>query len=241
MLLQSLSASIFLLLIGTTASAQVPADAVRAQVRQAAREHLVRQAASAGLIEPMFELTVVPTSRALPPCRQAVKVEPIDAGNPARMRFAAICPGTDGWRHDMLVRASVSAVVVVTAAEVAAGKALAADQLRLERHDVTGTPDSVPDLAALIGMASNRALRAGTLVRQSQVAALPVVKRGELVRISARREQVEVSMAGEAMDAGARGALVRVRNTSGRIIGARVIGAGTVEPVDLPAATQPPD
>lgn len=241
MLFPRISVGIFTLLVGTTAVAQDPAEAIRAQVRQVAREHLARQAASAGLSEPMFELTVVPGSRVLPLCKQAVKVEHIDAGNPARMRFAAICPGTDGWRQDMLVRASVSAVVVVTASEVAAGKALTADQLRLERRDITGTSDNVSDLAALIGMASNRALRAGTVVRKGQLAALPLVKRGEPVRISIEREQVEVSMAGEAMDAGALGALVRVRNTSGRIIRARVIGAGAVEPADLPAPIQPPD
>jgi flagella basal body P-ring formation protein FlgA len=43
-------------------------------------------------------------------------------------------------------------------------------------------------------------------------------------------------MAGEALDAGAQGAVVRVRNTaSGQVVRMRVAGAGTVEPVDMPA------
>lgn len=240
MLIQRISASVSLLLLGTAALADVPAEKVRSQVEQAAREQLVRQADSAGLTEPMFDLSAVQTSRPLAACKRAVTVEHTDTRNPTRMRFAAVCPGADGWRYDMVVRATVSAKVVVAATDVAAGKALVGDQLRLERHDLSGTPDSVSDLQAVIGMASTRALRAGAVVRQSQLAALPLVKRGELVRILVRREQVEVSMTGEAMEAGARGALVRVRNANGRVIGARVTGAGTVEPVDVPA-TQPPD
>jgi hypothetical protein len=51
----------------------------------------------------------------------------------------------------------------------------------------------------------------------------------------ARREGIEVSTAGEALDAGARGAMVRVRNAgSGQVVRMRVAGPGTVEPVDTP-------
>ena len=53
----------------------------------------------------------------------------------------------------------------------------------------------------------------------------------------ARIEGIEVSTAGEALDAGARGALVRVKNsTSGQTVRMRVIAPGTVEPVDMPRA-----
>jgi flagella basal body P-ring formation protein FlgA len=60
-----------------------------------------------------------------------------------------------------------------------------------------------------------------------------LVKRGDQVLMLARRDQVEVSTSGEALDSGARGAIVRVRNTaSGQVVRMRVSGAGTVEPVD---------
>jgi flagella basal body P-ring formation protein FlgA len=67
-----------------------------------------------------------------------------------------------------------------------------------------------------------------------------LVKRGEPVRIVARHEQIEVSMAGDALDTGARGDMVRVRNANGTVIRARVTGAGTVEPVSAPVATSSP-
>ena len=43
-------------------------------------------------------------------------------------------------------------------------------------------------------------------------------------------------MSGEAMDAGAKGSQVRVRNSSGNIIRARVTGPGEVQPADMPPA-----
>jgi flagella basal body P-ring formation protein FlgA len=59
-----------------------------------------------------------------------------------------------------------------------------------------------------------------------------LVKRGDPVRIVAKRDQIEVSMAGEALDPGSRGATIRVKNASGVTIRARVTEQGQVEPAD---------
>lgn len=62
-----------------------------------------------------------------------------------------------------------------------------------------------------------------------------VVKRGDAVVMTAREDGIEVSMAGEALDAGARGAVVRVKNSaSGQVVRMRVLGAGAVQPIDMP-------
>jgi flagella basal body P-ring formation protein FlgA len=76
-------------------------------------------------------------------------------------------------------------------------------------------------------------LRPGDILRSGQLSSPVLVKRGDAVLMIARREGIEVSTAGEALDAGARGALVRVRNAgSGQIVRMRVAGPGAVEPVD---------
>ena len=70
-------------------------------------------------------------------------------------------------------------------------------------------------------------------MRAGQLSSPVLVKRGDAVLMLARREGIEVSMAGEALDAGARGAMVRVRNAgSGQVVRMRVAGQGTVEPID---------
>ncbi|HAT30997.1 MAG TPA: flagella basal body P-ring formation protein FlgA [Janthinobacterium sp.] len=204
-------------------------------MERAARAQLARQAALAKLLEPHFEVTVVNRARPLPACGAAPTVEALDVRLPNRMRFAVVCldSGPGAWKVEFLVRASISARVAVSAGPVAAGVPLTAPQLALERRDISAIADSTPDLSVVAGMASRRALRAGEVLRLSQLATPPVILRGDMVRIVARRERVEVSMAGEALEAGAPGALLRVRNsTSGTVIRARVLQAGVVEPLD---------
>ena len=227
-----------LLALACGAQAQAPLDALAAQVHKAALAELARQAVAKGWDEARFEVAVAAATRPVAPCRQATSVEPVDTRQPARMRFALVCAGVDGWRVEFIARASVSALVLVAAADVATGSTLALADVKLERRDISAVADSVATPAQVAGMATKRQLRTGELLRAGALAAPMLVKRGEAVRIVARREQVEVTMAGEAMDAGARDALVRVRNANGAVIRTRVVAPGTVEPVDLPASIQ---
>lgn len=208
------------------------------RLEDVARQQLERQADAAKLLDPQFDIKVAKSIKPVAPCNKKVAIEIIDARSPNRIRLSASCPGDDGWRVDFVARATISAKVAVSAVPLSAGKALGPDDATLERRDITTIPDSISDLQTLSGMSSRRTLRAGEVLRQSQLAAEILIKRGETVRIFARREQIEVSMAGEAMDAGAQGAVIRVRNgASGTVIRARVTAAGVVEPADLaPAA-----
>ncbi len=223
-------------------SATVPtaAEQVPLVVEAAARAHVQRWADSSGLVEPKFELTVVRGSRPLAACRQAVTVDALDTRLPSRMRFGAVCAGADGWRYEVVVRAQISARIAVMASDVPSGKVLADDDVLLERHDISGIADSVSDPQDVVGLSGRRALRSGEVLRMALLTAPTLVKRNDAVRIVAKREQIEVSMAGEALDSGARGTLVRVRNANGTVIRARVTGAATVEPVDMPVSTNSP-
>lgn len=214
------------------------AQPISLAIEQAAREQIDKQLLSSGLSEPQVELNVL-SARPAPPCGAPVEVEALETRQFARMRFLARCPassGASGWRQDFVVRARVSAVVAVTAAQVAPNQPISPDQVTLERRDVTLVSDAIgaPELA--VGQTSRRSLRAGEILRSSQLAAPLVIKRGDQVQMVARVEGIEVSMAGEALDPGVLGAVVRVRNTaSGQVVRMRVAGAGAVEPLDLPS------
>ena len=221
--------------------ADITGDKLAAQVQEAARQQLQRQADSAGWREPLFDISVVRNAKPAPACAQAVQVESIDTRTPGRMRFAAVCRAADGWRIEYVVRAHISAQVVIALVALPAGKPLAATDLILERREVSAAPDTVTAPEAAIGMASRRAIRAGEVLRQSVLTPPVLVQRGDAVSIAVRKQQIDISVAGEALDAGARDSAVRVRNlSSGNIIRARVIGAGLVEPVDIAISTQSP-
>ena len=203
------------------------------QIEYAARAELERQMAASGLTEPQFEIAVV-TPRPAPPCSQQVAIEALDTRSPQRMRFVARCPDTPGWRYEYAVRARVSAMVAIAAAPVAANEALSDAQVTIERRDISNIADPISNPADAVGQMSRRMLRPGDILRSGQLSSPVLVKRGDAVMMVARREGIEVSMAGEALDAGGKGAVVRVRNAgSGQVVRMRVAGPGTVEPIDM--------
>lgn len=236
-LLLPLTAAVLISLAGGNTNAAE--SSITARLEQAAREQLARQAETAGLSEPQFTVNVA-TPRAAPPCAKPVNIEAVDTRTPARMRFAVLCPDAGGWKYEYVLRGSVSALVAVTAVPVPAGQALTVQDVTLERRDVTTIGDAIGSAEAATGQATRRSLRAGEVLRQAQLSAPLLVKRGEAVIMLARFEALEISTAGEALDAGAINALVRVRNlANGRVVRMRVIAPGTVEPADIPRAAQP--
>jgi flagella basal body P-ring formation protein FlgA len=204
-----------------------------AQVEAAARAELDRQLAAGGLTEPQVEVAVV-NPRPAPPCTQPVDIEPLDTRSALRMRFLARCADVPGWRYEVVVRARVTAMVAVAAGAVAPNDALTDAQVTLDRRDVSGIADALGNPQDAVGKMSRRALRPGDILRSGQLASPTLVKRGDAVLMVARRDGIEVSTAGAALDAGAQGAIVRVRNAgSGQGVRMRVAGAGTVEPIDV--------
>lgn len=222
------------------AAAATPAEQVPAVVADAARQHLARWAENAGLAEPQIGVTVVPGTRPLSACAGAVTAQGADTRLPSRMRFIAVCAGNNGWRYEFIVRGQVTARIAVVASDLPPGKVLSDEDLLLERHDISSIADTIADPQDAVGLSGKRALRAGEVLRRTVLMAPTLVRRGEPVTIVARHQQVEVSMAGDALDSGARGDTVRVRNANGTVIRARVAGAGTVVPVSAPVTTSSP-
>ena len=211
--------------------AQAAAQPLAMQIEQAARAELERQMAASGLTEPQVEVAVV-TTRAAPPCTQNVAIEALDTRSPLRMRFLARCNGTPGWRYEYVVRARLTAMVAVAAAPVAANEALTDAQVTIERRDISNIADPITTPEDAVGQMSRRMLRPGDILRGGQLSSPVRVKRGDAVTMIARRDGIDVSTAGEALDAGARGAMVRVKNAnSGQVVRMRVAGPGMVEPV----------
>ncbi|HTN66645.1 MAG TPA: flagellar basal body P-ring formation chaperone FlgA, partial [Burkholderiaceae bacterium] len=168
------------------AAANTAADDAAAQVKRSARQLLEEQAMRAGFLDSVFNLTVVPPNRPLPVCRQPLRIDTIDTRQARRMRFAATCPGSDGWRHEFVVRASMSASVLVAAVALPAGHELTAADVALAQRDVTNVSDALASPQAVLGMTSRRSVRAGEVVREGWLVRSTLVHRGAAVSIVAR-------------------------------------------------------
>ncbi len=117
---------------------------------------------------------------------------------------------------DVLVWArSLAAGEVVQASDLIWGKAAAAP---------AGAPKD-PDI--LVGMAARRALREGASAMTSDVAAVQVVKRDDIVTVGFESDGVSLSVQAKAMGPGGVGETINVQNTSSKkIIQALVTGPG---------------
>lgn len=199
------------------------------------RQALLEQAQHQGLLSPDVVLTLPAVVPARPPCPAGWDIAAQDLRNLLHVRVVARCADGKTPAQDYLLRATLSADVLVMARAVAAGKALSDEDVELQHRDISLVTDAVSNLDGLAETTPRTALRVGQLLQQRLMQAMVLVKRGDAVRIVARRDGLEVQSSGEAQDAGARGATVRVRNVaSGRVISARVIDPGVVEPADTP-------
>jgi flagellar basal body P-ring formation protein FlgA len=214
------------------------AQSLETRIERAARDELMEQARQAELVDPTIHVEV--RSRAdkpARPCSKDIEVEPTDTRFMTRMRFAAICPGTPAWRVEYAVRGAIEADIVVATSTIDAGEPIRADQLERVKRDASETPGALSDIDAVVGKSSQRPLRRGQPINSRWLTEPVMVKRGATVSIVARNTGISAEVPGEAMDDGARDAIVRVRNNlNGKIIRTRVIADDTVEPVDLPAA-----
>jgi flagella basal body P-ring formation protein FlgA len=213
-----------------------------AQIERAARVHLLELARTADLHRVSVNVTAV--SREVPPdCASGVRIEAVDTRHFSRMRFAVVCAGTAPWRLESIVRARLTAEVVVAVSDLRAGAPIEPQALALERREIPAIDAAVSDPASVDGKASRRALRQGQIVDPRWLIEPLLVRRGAAVEIVARHPGVAVRVAGEAMEAGRRMQVIPVRNTTnGAVIQARVIGPNQVEVVRMesPASLERP-
>lgn len=196
--------------------------------------YLLAQAQEAGLRQPAATVDVLPREP-LPVCTGTVSVQPVDARQYSRMRFTAAC-SEPAWQGEVIARGRLEALAVVAAAALPARRPIEASALRSERRDVTATPDAFSDPQAVAGREPRRAVREGQLLNAKLLIEPLLVARSATVRVLARKGGVSAEVAGEALESGRLGEVIRVRNkVNERVIRARVVAENLVEPVNLSA------
>jgi flagellar basal body P-ring formation protein FlgA len=219
------------------------AQALETRVREAALAHLETLADAQEWGDPVFSIEIPTRIERSPHCARPLDILPLDTRQMSRMRFEVVCPAErDGWRETVVVRARVSAAVVVAATAVPARQPIQATDLRVETRDITTTPDAMSHTEDVEDQTSRRALRPGQVVQKRFLLPATMVRRGATVQIVADLGSVRVVNTGESLENGVQGQIVRVRNNAtGTVIEARVVDHGTVEPVNRAGMSQSPD
>lgn len=133
---------------------------------------------------------------------------------------------------NMSIRGKIEALarVVVTTEHLKKGVILRPQHLRIDLIDISDIADPELNLQAVIGMQITRGLAAGTPLTTSMVESLPVVRRGQKVKLIVESGTLHLTATGFAHSDGRLDQMIKVQNiNSNKTIHGRVTGPGVVE------------
>jgi flagella basal body P-ring formation protein FlgA len=142
---------------------------------------------------------------------------------------AVSCSNPTPWRLFVPVRATDDVSVVVLARNVQPGESLTAADVTVAKRSSASLPyDYLSDSAQVIGLTLRRTQPAGAVITTAALEQPEVVRRGELVTLTAGDGPVAVKSEGVALEAARLRQRLKVRSASGRIIEGTAEGPGLV-------------
>ena len=147
------------------------------------------------------------------------------------LQVTALVDGASSWRGLVtLAMQQITSVLVVRTA-IVQGQPITADMLASEPRDLARTAGvPIRNLQELMGMRAIHPLPPGKILLESDIQAVPLVKRGDLVSVRAQCGALVISARAIAGSDGGYGAVIRVKNVDTREdYSARVTGPGTLE------------
>jgi flagella basal body P-ring formation protein FlgA len=185
---------------------------------------------------PEAEIQFIPASLPLPfilPTGELTsEVIPSNPGILGSSRFSLILRVDNQVAKNMSIRGRIeaNANIVVTARAVKKDSILSPQLLTMAVTDISEMAGPQFEASDLTGKKLTRSLKAGSPVLANMVESLPVVRRGEKVKIVINSGQLHVSATGFAFTDGKLDETIRVQNlSSNKLIYGRVAAPGLVE------------
>lgn len=144
------------------------------------------------------------------------------------------CAGSTPWSLHVPVTISVYRNILVANRQLQKDAILAVSDLKLEKHDLADMPYGyLEDKDSVTGMKLKRRVMAGAVLTPAMLKKPRIVSRGQNITILAQSGRMAVRMAGKALENGAAGDRIKVKNIkSGKKLEGVISDAGEVE-VDI--------
>lgn len=182
--------------------------------------------------EIQFIPAALPLPFILPTGELTSEVIPSNPGILGSSRFSLIFRVDNQVAKNMSIRGRIKATanIVVTARAVKKASILSPQLLTMAVTDISEITGPQFEASDLVGMKLTRSLKAGSPVLANMVESLPVVRRGEKVKIFINSGQLHVSATGFAFTDGKLDEMIRVQNlSSNKLVYCRVAAPGLVE------------
>lgn len=138
--------------------------------------------------------------------------------------------GPKPWSLMVQARIEQYVDVVVSARPLGRDQPLGLGDVKLARHDISRINNGYyASLDEVKGMVLKRSVKAGSVLGSAMLKPAILIKRGEKVIIRAQTRSIEVRMEGQALQAGAAGEVIQVKNLSSKqTVEAEVVAPGVV-------------
>lgn len=153
-----------------------------------------------------------PPARLARAWRIAITEYPSAAGANMLVRFRAYGDGAVEPEAMLMLRASLWRDAWFTTEPLPVGAALELPRIERRRIDAFRTKDAIPSATPASNLIAARAIPAGALLTWRDVGPRPLVRKGEIVEVSASEGMLHITMKGIALQNGAKGDVVPVRN-----------------------------
>jgi flagella basal body P-ring formation protein FlgA len=165
---------------------------------------------SVGAIDPRLSL---------PACQAPEAFLPNGSRIWGRTTVGVRCSVPAPWTVYITATVKVIGQYVVTAAPLAQGQVVAANDLAMLQGDLTALPPGIiTDTGQAIGRTVTMSLRAGAPLRGDTLRSQPAVTQGQVVRLVTNGPGFQVSAEGRALASGAEGQVVQARTGSGQVV-----------------------
>lgn len=148
----------------------------------------------------------------------------------SRMTVSVRCTSPTSWTMHVQAEVSVLGYYYVTNRSINKGEILSLDDLNPREGDILRLASSVvTDPSLIVGSMAGQRLSMGNIIKSTALRDPQSVQRGQAVRTIARGKGFVISGEGQTLQGGAPGSQVQVRVSSGQVITATVLNAGTVQ------------
>jgi len=202
------------------------------KIQQIIADYLQQKSADLPDAEIRFIPTALPLPFILPAGKLTYEVIPSSPRILGSSRFSIIFRVDSQVAKNMSVKGKLEALapVVVAVNRLKKGTVLSPSDLTLAVKNLNEVSNAGLDVNSFSGKKLTRNIKAGTVITIPMVAALPIIKRGERVKIVIRSGPLHLSASGIARTDGKRDQMIRVQNiNSNKIIHCRVAAPGLVE------------
>lgn len=150
----------------------------------------------------------------------------------SRMTVGVRCMAPSSWTSYVQANLSVQGYYYVANRNIAAGDTVSLDDLSAREGDILRVANGIVfDPSQAVGYIATQRIPAGSPVKSTTLRDPNSIQRGQAVRTEARGPGFVATGEGQALQAGAPGAQIQVKSSSGQIITGTVLNANTVQVV----------